>query len=427
MLLVSLPADSTTILPKANVVKSTDAYNKKNNILNLPCRVNRDGGEDAEFLYLADGTKWKALFYEDGGIIYVGPFRYRMYAGTRFLEDAGAAGGRIRCYGNLADLLDSDPEPDPSLFVASPRPQYLVCDHTGSVRVLLSSNGSVSGRCDYLPFGEKARSNGLTMTENDYLWCGKELHGTQFFDTPFYDSGARYVATDGSFVSPDPEAESYPGISPYAYCAGNPVRYVDPTGKRPVYSRYGVLLGVDDNGLQGKHIIMEEENFVPNMDPKLAEGYDFGRKGLIDADSRARFEVSRNSLCDRPDWDGYLTLEEANEWYRNGHGQPLFVSIEKLDLHNLNLDEIDSTTPYKLLSIKNNLNDGTVFGRITFEKDSSNVVRAKDYDTYNFDIKPWKKSNVERNILTIISSILAGNGVEYDIYIYGSIQFNQSQ
>lgn len=29
----------------------------------------------------------------------------------------------------------------------------------------------------------------------------------------------------------DPKAEQYPGISPYVWCAGNPVRFTDPTGE----------------------------------------------------------------------------------------------------------------------------------------------------------------------------------------------------
>lgn len=32
------------------------------------------------------------------------------------------------------------------------------------------------------------------------------------------------------WLSVDPMADKYPGISPYAYCAWNPVRLVDPTG-----------------------------------------------------------------------------------------------------------------------------------------------------------------------------------------------------
>ncbi len=32
------------------------------------------------------------------------------------------------------------------------------------------------------------------------------------------------------FTTPDPKAELYPSTSPYVYCAGNPIRFIDPTG-----------------------------------------------------------------------------------------------------------------------------------------------------------------------------------------------------
>ena len=48
-----------------------------------------------------------------------------------------------------------------------------------------------------------------------------------------YDYGARqYDPTTARFTSIDPLCEKYYHISPYAYCAGNPVNYVDPDGKR---------------------------------------------------------------------------------------------------------------------------------------------------------------------------------------------------
>ncbi|MGL5787761.1 MAG: RHS repeat-associated core domain-containing protein, partial [Bacteroidales bacterium] len=34
------------------------------------------------------------------------------------------------------------------------------------------------------------------------------------------------------FTTMDPLAEKYYSISPYAYCAGNPVMYVDPDGRK---------------------------------------------------------------------------------------------------------------------------------------------------------------------------------------------------
>ena len=64
---------------------------------------------------------------------------------------------------------------------------------------------------------------------NDYLYGGKELQ--QRFGVNLYDSGARFQSNTGAFTSPDPLAEKYYSISPYAYCAGNPVNLVDPEGK----------------------------------------------------------------------------------------------------------------------------------------------------------------------------------------------------
>ena len=52
------------------------------------------------------------------------------------------------------------------------------------------------------------------------------MHG---YDT--YDYGARgYYPAMGRFTSMDPLAEKYYSISPYAYCAGNPVSNIDPFG-----------------------------------------------------------------------------------------------------------------------------------------------------------------------------------------------------
>lgn len=47
-----------------------------------------------------------------------------------------------------------------------------------------------------------------------------------------YDSQARFQSSSGRFLTIDPLAEKYYSISPYAYCAGNPVRYIDPDGEK---------------------------------------------------------------------------------------------------------------------------------------------------------------------------------------------------
>ena len=67
------------------------------------------------------------------------------------------------------------------------------------------------------------------------------LYGHQSFtgkerdsETGYSDFGARYMdhALLTSFMSVDPLADKYPSISPYAYCAWNPVKLVDPDGEK---------------------------------------------------------------------------------------------------------------------------------------------------------------------------------------------------
>ena len=50
------------------------------------------------------------------------------------------------------------------------------------------------------------------------------------FGVNLYDSQARFQSNTGAFLSIDPMAEKYYSISPYAYCAGNPINLVDPEG-----------------------------------------------------------------------------------------------------------------------------------------------------------------------------------------------------
>ena len=40
-----------------------------------------------------------------------------------------------------------------------------------------------------------------------------------------------YTSTASIWLSVDPLADKYPGISPYAYCNWNPINYVEPDGR----------------------------------------------------------------------------------------------------------------------------------------------------------------------------------------------------
>ena len=46
----------------------------------------------------------------------------------------------------------------------------------------------------------------------------------------WHDFKARWLS-NGRFATQDPKRETYYPLSPYAWCAGNPLRNIDPTGR----------------------------------------------------------------------------------------------------------------------------------------------------------------------------------------------------
>ncbi len=81
------------------------------------------------------------------------------------------------------------------------------------------------------------------------------MHG---YDT--YDYGARgmYPALM-RFTTPDPLAGRYYSVSPYAYCGDNPVMFVDPDGRDPIYAKnfWGKvkLIGDDGKNSTGSYLV----------------------------------------------------------------------------------------------------------------------------------------------------------------------------
>jgi RHS repeat-associated protein len=70
---------------------------------------------------------------------------------------------------------------------------------------------------------------------NKMLFTGKELENSEFSDgwnLDWYDMGARmYDPQIGRFLTHDPNADQYSGMTPYNYAFNNPVSFNDPTGK----------------------------------------------------------------------------------------------------------------------------------------------------------------------------------------------------
>ena len=121
-------------------------------------------------------------------------------------------------------------------FDADGKPHYYLTDYQGNVVRVIDETGLGGQPMDYYPYGEpwqewdwaRADTNSY-MIKNRFLYGGKERI-TQF-GLGLYNFEARmYRAQLGRFSTPDKKAIDTPWLSPFAYCANNPVNLIDPTG-----------------------------------------------------------------------------------------------------------------------------------------------------------------------------------------------------
>jgi len=107
-----------------------------------------------------------------------------------------------------------------------------ICDFRGNVLALLDESGDIAESYGYDGFGRMAvfdgAGNAITASAvgNPFGFACKRYDGT----TALYHFGARwYDPALGRFISPDPLG-FVDGPNRYAYCAGDPVNFVDPWG-----------------------------------------------------------------------------------------------------------------------------------------------------------------------------------------------------
>ena len=113
---------------------------------------------------------------------------------------------------------------------ATPKYHFYVQDHLGNNRAVVSQTGVVEQQTQYYPSGAIMTSISFGLSQQPYLYSGKELDRMHALD--WYDFGARhYDAALLRWQSIDPMCEKYYHISPYAFCANNFVNAVDKDGR----------------------------------------------------------------------------------------------------------------------------------------------------------------------------------------------------
>ena len=158
--------------------------------------------------------------------------------GTETLESAAWDEGRIffdvevpvDSTGNGLVVVDSIPG------VGCYRDCWYVTDHLGNVRSVVDISSSLASpqvveRNDYLPYGTRLSVGNTVLAANRYRLGGKEEQSFGGLDLGKVDFGARqYDPFTAGWTTIDPMAEKYVSLSPYSYCAGDPVNIVDPQG-----------------------------------------------------------------------------------------------------------------------------------------------------------------------------------------------------
>ena len=164
----------------------------------------------------------------------------------------------------------------------SPEVYYYHGDHLGSASWITDASGAAVQHLQYLPFGERFVDQRTSGYCERFTFTGKERDK----ETGFGYFGARYMDHElmTMWLSVDPMADKYPSISPYAYCAWNPVKLVDPDGCMIDEWRIDLNTG--------------EVTKVGNKGGKTTDYYSFGTTNtqgdwLPDA-TRDDVEISRN-------------------------------------------------------------------------------------------------------------------------------------
>ncbi|MFA6592750.1 MAG: DUF6443 domain-containing protein [Bacteroidales bacterium] len=297
------------------------------NLLNLPQRM-ISADYNVYQTYLADGTKLGSRQEEiNNGYYYAGPFRYYDNDGSLTLEGASFTCGRIEANGGS--------------FAAS----YYITDHLGSVRAVVDEDGTVSAEYDYLPYGELSAAAGTTVYDNSHLYCGKELQG--LFGIDWYDSGARFQTTSAIFTSLDPLSDKYPAISPYAYCADNPVNIVDPDGMswRPTYEE-----NEDGNiTFNGYEWVPEDQSYDENgklLDGLYAQAIFFSDNGTFNSESKHNIGSSTAIVYLA---DGATKSYDAMTYPSN---TKLFATVPEGKYHSIVGSHHGSKGPYMALKMR---------------------------------------------------------------------------
>ena len=250
---------------------------------------------------------------------------------------------------------------------------YYITDHLGSTRMVVDSNDNVKETINYYPFGSEMKMQDPAQmtggTSHPFRFTGKELDRMNSLN--MYDFGARWYDVAGvpMWTSVDPLAEKYYHVTPYSYCAGDPVNKFDPEG-REVHDGLGSY-NADNKDLKDLTIELAKQD-APNSIMIVAHGVQ-NEEGVTTSVNMQTYnqktkEWEDNYVSTGKDLSNYLSKTDSKVWKEYQAG-----NIEAKDLK-IVLYACGSS------EVAKNISSDPQFKDVTFIAPTKDVVYSKKYD-----------------------------------------------
>lgn len=286
----------------------------KYNVLNLPEQIEYMDGHIVQYTYAADGRKLMVKYMvsnisviEQGSINGVGG------------SSNGVMGGGIIPFDPPGPIVPPGPTTYLTMdycgnhvyrngvmertmndygYQADSTYYYYIKDYQGNVRAVIDQNGVLKEINNYYPYGGLMGATSAGVQPHKY--GGKELDRENGID--WYDSQARfYDQLIGRTTTMDPMAEKYYSVSPYSWCADNPMRFVDNNGKDLNFLGEDKVLAFNALksilGKQGDYFTMSENGSVSYSTPDGVNLKGAAKRvsQIIDENSiKVRIQTTRN-------------------------------------------------------------------------------------------------------------------------------------
>ena len=356
----------------------------------------------ADFRYLSDGTKIGVRDAAGNGYEYLGSLIYRCSPNGLEIESTDFAGGRILKTSAKYDL------------------RYFVRDYLGSVRAIVNAQGQRLEAIDYMPYGSRWKDPMRLVTDNRFLFNGKEWQPTGGLDV--LDYGARqYDPQLGRWFNPDPVMQF---LNPYTFCANDPVNLIDLNGMWTetddsffTNDPEEIAAFLNGNGDFGYLLDpTQKPQFTTESDNKQTNPNGDGGGGISMGSSTPTVMINGNWVEVRNSFYGSWTFL-LWQWYEKGIGLPFIIDEEafayllsKGELKNKK--EMDGYYTALIDFYTSNIDLRLSFGQSTvmYKMTDGNKDFFYFHDTYDFN---KGTRNFPYEIITRIMSITPG--VPYQI------------